>query len=146
MQELLIIKLHDYLAVHYPDLLLTLEEEGQKEAFIREKVTGISGEMEAMLAADTPAYMIEVHCMDVLIASLGPSKYDYVCNILEEEFEERFTVLEARGILLFEIINIIQRCGSSFEAFEEDDRMLRYEIIDTVADYFAHPETISHGV
>jgi len=146
MQELLIIKLHDYLAVHYPDLLLTLEEEGQKEVFIQEKVAGISGELDVMLAGDTPAYMVEVHCMDVLIVSLGPSKYDYIYNILEEEFEERVKLLEAQGILLYEIINIIQSCGTSLDAFDEDDRMLRCEIIGTVADYFVHPETISHGV
>ena len=146
MQELLIIKLHDYLAVHYPDLLLTLEEEGKKEVFIKEKLAGISGELESMLAGDTPAYMIEVHCMDVLIASLGPSKYDYIYNILEEEFEERFTVLESQGILLYEIINIIQSCGALLDAFDEEDRLLRYEVIGSIADYFANPETISHGV
>lgn len=84
--------------------------------------------------------------MDILIQSLGPSKYDYIYNILEEEFEERFTALETQGILLYEIINIIQSCGSLLDAFDEENRLLRYEIIGTIADYFANPETVTHGV
>lgn len=84
--------------------------------------------------------------MDILIASLGPSKYDYIYNLLEEEFEERFSVLEAQGILVYEIINIIQSCATLTDEFDEDNRMLRYEVISMIAEYFANPETVSHGV
>jgi len=146
MQELLTIKLHDYLAVHHPDLLLALAEEQKAEVYIKEKVEALSDEVNTMLAGDTPAYMVEIHCMDILIQSLGPSKYDYIYNLLEEEFVERFRVLEQQGILLYEIINIIQSCGSLLDAFDEDNTLLHYEVIGTIADYFVHPETLSHGV
>ena len=146
MQELLTIKLRQYLAAHHPDLLLSLEEKGRVEEYLEEKVQGISGEMEALLAGDTPAYMAEIHCMDILIASLGTSKYDYVYNLLEDEFEENFTTLERQGILLYEIINIIQHCGDLLEDFDEDDELLKYAVIGAIAEYFANPQTISHGV
>lgn len=146
MQELLTIKLHHYLAAHHPDLLLSLEEEGRMKAYLEEKVQGISGEMDALLAGDTPAYMVEIHCMDILIASLGTSKYDYIYNLLEDEFEENFITLEQQGMLLYEIINIIQHCGDLLKDFDEDDKLLRYAVTGAIADYFANPQTLSHGV
>ena len=114
--------------------------------FIREKVEGISGQMEELLDAGTPAYMVEISCMDVLIASLSPSKYDYIYNILEDEFEERLEAFERLGITLFEIINIIIDCGDLLYEFDEEDRQLKYAVIGVVANYFANPETVSHGV
>ena len=146
MQELLTIKLRQYLAAHHPDLLLSLEEEGRVEEYLEEKVQGISGEMETLLAGDTPAYMVEMHCMDILIASLGTSKYDYIYNLLEDEFEENFTTLERQGILLYEIINIIQHCCELLKDFDEDDMLLGYTVAGAIAEYFAHQKTLSHGV
>lgn len=146
MQDLLRIKLHNYLAVHYPDMLLALREEGKEEVFIREKVEGISGQMEELLGAGTPAYMVEIHCMDVLIESLAPSRYDYIYNILEDEFEARLVAFETHGITLFEIINIIIDCGALLDGFDEDDRQLKSAVLDVVANYFANPETVGYGV
>ncbi len=103
MQELLTIKLHHYLAAHHPDLLLSLEEEASVEAYLKEKVQGISGEMETLLAGDTPAYMVEIHCMDILISSIGPSKFDYIWGLLEDDFEGTFNALERQGILQYEV-------------------------------------------
>ena len=146
MQDLLHIKLQTYLAVHYPDMLLALREEGKEEVFIHEKVEGISVEMEAMMDAGTPAYMVETYCMDVLIGSLGPSKYDYIYNILEDEFEERLATFEKLGITLYEIINIIIDCGELLDSFDEDDRLLKYNVVGLIAEYFANPETVGHGI
>ena len=146
MQELLTIKLHDYLAVHHPDLLLALAEEQKAEVYIKEKVEALSDELNTMLAGDTPAYRVEIHCMDILIQSFGPSKYDYIYNLLEEEFEERFTVLESQGILLYEIINIIQSCGTLLDTFDDEDKLLHYQITGIIAEYFANTETVGHGV
>ncbi len=146
MQDLLLIKLQSYLAVHYPDMLLALREEGKEEVFIREKVEGISGQMEELLNAGTPAYMVEIYCMDVLIDSLGPSRYDYIYNILEDEFEKRLAAFERLGITLYEIISIIIDCGDLLHEFDEEDRLLKYAVIGVVANYFANPETVSHAV
>ncbi len=146
MQDLLHIKLQSYLAVHYPDMLLALREEGKEEAYIQAKVEGVSGEMETMFNTGTPAYMVEIHCMDVLIESLGPSRYDYIYNILEDEFEERLIAFENLGILLYEIINIIIDCGALLDDFDEDDRFLKYKIVDLIGEYFTNPETVHHGV
>ena len=146
MQELLTIKLHDYLAAHHPDLLLSLGEAGKVKVYLEEKVQGINDEMESLLAGDTPAYMVEIHCMDILITSLGNSNYDYIYNLLEDEFEESFTTLERQGILLFEVINIIQHCSDLLNGFDEDDKFLRYTVIAAIDEYFAHPSTVAHGV
>lgn len=145
MQELLIIKLRHYLTAHYPDRLLALEAEGKEEAYIREQVESLSGEIDAMLAGDTPAYMVEINCMDVLIQSLGPSKYDYVCDILEEEFNDDYLKLDACGVLLYEVVNMIDACGLA-DDFDDEDKLLHYEIIGAIDTYLHHPQTAGHGL
>jgi len=145
MQDLLHIKLQSYLAVHYPDMLLALAEEGKEEVFIREKIACISGQMEQLLDAGTPAYMVEIYCMDVLIALLPPSTYDYICDILEEEFEKQYDSFERNGILLFEVVNIIAACSLA-DGFNEEDKLLRYEVIGAIDSYLYHPQMAGHGV
>lgn len=145
MQELLTIKLQQYLALHYPDMLLRLEEEGLAVVFVQEKVGRNAGEMELMLAGETPLYEVEVYCMDVLMGSLPPSKYDYICNILEEDFMEAYNSFERTGILLYEVINIISEAALA-DDFDEEDRMLRYAVTGVIGNYLHHPQTAGHGV
>lgn len=145
MQELLQIKLQNYLAVHYPDMLLSLAEEGTAEAFIRGQVESISGEMDVMLAGGAPAYEVEVYCMDVLIGSLPPSKFDFICDILEGEFIESYKSFEQTNILLFEVVNIIAACELP-DGFDEEDRLLRYSVIGAIDSYLHHSQMAGHGV
>lgn len=139
MQELLTIKLHNYLAAHHPDRLLALQEEQKLEVYMQEKAAAISDVLDTMLAGDTPAYVVEIHCMDILIDSLGPSKYDYICDLLEDEFAQQYAAFERMGILLYEVLNIIQYSGGLLYGFDEDDGLLRYEVTGAIAEYLNVP-------
>jgi hypothetical protein len=83
--------------------------------------------------------------MDVLINLLPPSKFDYICNILEEDFFVSYSSFEQNGILLYEVTNIISDCELA-DDFDEEDRMLRYEITGAIGHYLHHPQTVGHGV
>lgn len=146
MQEILHIKFRHYLAAHYPDMLLSLGGEGSAEVFIREQVESISGIVDAMLAGETPAYEVEVTCMDILLSAFPPSRYDYVLDILEEDFKEKLSELEQLGITLYEICNIIGACNGLLENFDDEDEQLRDAVKEAIANYFNNPETVGHGI
>ncbi len=70
MQEVLIAKLHQYIADNNADLLITLQQEGSVSGYLREKTAAIDLLVNELLASGTPAYIIEERCMDELTQEL----------------------------------------------------------------------------
>ena len=145
MKDILIKKLHEYIRENNPDVLLQLEEEGKVTEYLSDKVSSLNA-LLIELSREQPAYIIEDTCMDELTQDLRPSKYNYICNILEEEFEDTFQRLVATGLLRFEAINIITHCQSVFEDLNfseetEDNQFLRYAILGAISDYLVKSVT-----
>ncbi len=140
MQEVLIKKLFQYISDNNPELLITLQNETGVSNYLKEKVAAISPMLDALLATDTPAYLIEEHCMDELTKELRPSKFNYLISILEEEFEADYYRLQDNGILTYEVINLIEVCKPVFEIFgfseeNESDMHLHYAITGALQEY-----------
>ncbi|TSJ40935.1 hypothetical protein FO440_14460 [Mucilaginibacter corticis] len=66
-------------------------------------------------------------------------RYDYIANILEEEFEETYLRFFSASILHYEVINLVTLCSGLMRDTgfpkNEDDRFLRYSIIALIAEY-----------
>ena len=142
MQEALLTKLHQYININNPDLLLKLEENNETTVYLNDKVKQIKSLLEELQKANEAAYIVEEFCMNALTKDLCPSKFNYIKNILEEEFEFAFYNLEKSGVLLYEIINIINQSEEVFKAFDfneenEDDRQLRYAITGIISEYLS---------
>ena len=140
MQEVLTEKLHQYIKGNSPDLLITLQQERSISHYLEEKVAAIDPLLNELLAANTPAYLIEERCMDELTKELRPSKFNYLTSILEEEFEADYYRLKENGILTYEIINLIEVCKPVFETFgfseeNESDMHLHYAITGAIMEY-----------
>lgn len=145
MQEVLIAKLHQYIADNNPDLLITLQQEGNVSSYLQEKVAAIDMLLNELLATSTPAYIVEERCMDALTKELRPSKFNYLISILEEEFEADYSRLKESGLLTHEVINLIESCAPVFETIgfteeNENDRHLRYAITGAVKEYFENKQ------
>ena len=145
MQEILIVKLHGYIIQNNLDLLITLQENGSVENYLKEKVLSIETLLTQLMAEDAPAYLIEVRCMDVLTQDLRPSKYNYLTSVLEEEFESNYSRLKENGTLPYEVINLIELCDPLFETvgFTEDNengRHLGYAITGAIHEYFENKQ------
>lgn len=141
MQEVLIAKLHHYITANNPDLLITLQQEGNVSGYLKGKVAAIDLLVNELLASGTPAYIIEERCMDELTMELRPSKFNYLISILEEEFEADYYRLKESGLLTYEAINILESCLPVFETFgftveNENNRHLHYAITGVVKEYF----------
>lgn len=145
MQEVLIAKLHQYIIDNNPDLLITLQQEERVSGYLKEKVAAIAPMLDELLAVNTPAYIIEEHCMDELTKDIRPSKFNYLISVLEEEFEPDYYRLKESGILTYEIINLIEVCRPVFNALgfteeRESDRHLRYAITGVIKEYFEYKQ------
>lgn len=145
MQEVLSQKLHQYITDNNPDLLVTLQQEGNVSGYLREKVAAVDLLMNELLAAGTPAYIIEERCMNELTKELRPSKFNYLILILEDEFEADYYRLKESELLTYEVINLIESCTPVFETLgfteeNENDRHLRYAITGAVKEYFENKQ------
>jgi hypothetical protein len=139
MKEILINKLHQYISHNNPDVLVQLEEDGVLSVFLTSKVNTVDTLIN-QLDKGQPAYIIEDACMDVLTQDLKPSKYNYICNIMEEEFEDSYLRFVASGVLRYEVINLINYCRSVFEDLNfaeenEDNRFTHYAISGMIDEY-----------
>ena len=140
MKEILINKLHEYIRENNPDVLLQLEEDGKVTEYLSDKVSTVNA-LRNQLDKGQSGYIIEGACMDAMTEDLRPSKYNYICNILEEEFADRHQQLQQSGTLKFEVINLIRQCESVFEDLNfskenEDNRFTGYVIIGCMSEYF----------
>ena len=133
MQELLMHKLYAYVGGNNPELLLELQQEKSVTDWLMEKVEAIDTTFQELISKDTPVYEIEEQCMALLTAELKPSRYQFIRNLLEEEFTKEFGRLENGGNLVATIIEMIPICEEAFQRFgfydgKEVGRLLHYTI------------------
>jgi hypothetical protein len=154
MKNILVQKLHQYIIANNPDLLIELQGESQVTAYTLTKMASIEGMLKQLQATKKPAYIIEELCMEELTKDLRPSKYNYIKEILEEDFSGRYEQFRNAGILTTEIINLIQDCQSVFEDLKfsvenEDNRFIRYAITGMISEYLqqnSENENVSNGL
>lgn len=140
MKEILIVKLLEYVRENNPDLLFALEAEDKLRMWLYAKVESVEPLWQQMEKDKQPAYIIEENCLNELTKELKPSRYNYVLNILEQEFEQNFKLLQHTGLLQHEVINIISYCDAVFNDLKfsednEDNRFIHYVIVGAVSEY-----------
>jgi len=140
MQELLKEKLRAYLVSHNPDLLLKLQGNISITNYLNDKVVAVLPMAQQLLEEGRPGYVIEELCLNALTEDLRPSKFNYIQQVLEDEFPEEYQKFKEAGVLTYETMNMVEACASLFESYafneaNEGNRFLRYAIIAGVHDY-----------
>lgn len=140
MQGTLINNLYQYMKVNNPDVLLELEQASTTTQYLSEKVSSVDSLITQLNHESKPPYTIEEMCMKELTEDLRPSRYNYILNILELEFEDKYNRFSESGLLLFEISNMIKHCNPVFDDLNfseenEDNRFLRYAITGVIKEY-----------
>ena len=139
MQQTLMNKLHEYIRENNPDLLFQLEEDGKVTEYLSDKISTVSALIK-QTENGKPAYIIEDACMDVMTQDVRPSKFNYISNLLHEEFESTYIQILESGILKFEVINLTNQCQSVFDDLNfsvenEDNEFIRYAILGSIGEY-----------
>lgn len=140
MKIQLIRQLHDYLLHNHTDLLIALQEEHRLEHYLKQKVDSITDLLAQLQEEQRPAYVIEALCLEELTRDLRPSRFNYMRELLEEEYEIDYRRMLQNGILTYELINLIGACEPIFEVFAfgeetEDSRQLRHAIMGMISEY-----------
>jgi Domain of unknown function (DUF1896) len=150
MKEILQTKLFEYIRDNNPDILFVLVAEATVTIWLSENVNAVDILISQLKEEGLSDYEIEETCMDIITKNLRPSKYNYICNLLEEEFEQHYQQLSQTGLLQHEVINMIHHCETTFDDIKfseetEDNQFLHYAIIGAVSDYLdSEYENVSH--
>ena len=140
MKEILIGKLLEYIRDNNPDILFALEAEDKLRLWLYSKAETVEPLCQQMEADKQPAYIIEETCLNELTRELRPSRYNYIINLLEQEFENDYTILVKSGLLQHEVVNMIGYCDSVFNDLKfseenEDNHFIRYAICGAISEY-----------
>lgn len=140
MRNMLKQKLWTFIIQNNPDVALDLQENNSVLQYLEEKVNAIIPISTQMLGEGKPLYVIEEICLGAMTEELRPSRFQYICSIIEEEFSSDFERMIKNGTLTYEIVNLIEACKGIFNDFDfnsenEADRHLRYAIIGQVNEY-----------
>lgn len=140
MQQLLTDKLRAYLINNNPEVVLKLQGDTQITTYIRDKVEAVMPLALRLIEEERPGYAIEELCMNEMTADLRPSRFHYLQQILQDEFNDSYQKFREAGVLTYETVNLLEQCNTvmddhGFSEENEDDRFLRYAIIAEVHDY-----------
>jgi len=140
MQEQLTNKLHSYLVHNHLDLLISLQEDHRLKSYLKTKVDSVQELHDTLTAEKRPGYVIEALCLEEITRDLRPSRFNYVKNLIEEEFETEYERMRESGILTYEVINLIGACEPIFEVFgfsedNEENKEMRYAVMGMIAEY-----------
>ncbi|HNP25069.1 MAG TPA: DUF1896 family protein [Panacibacter sp.] len=140
MHDILTDKLCKYLEQNNPDILISLEEKSGVTKYLSDQVSAIDKLPAKLESEGNPPYLIEEICMKILTEDLRPSKFNYICAVLEEDFETTYYQLQQSGTLRFEAINMITECKPVFDAIgfteeTENNRKLKYAITGVISEY-----------
>lgn len=140
MEEILITKLHGYIIQSHPDLIITLQQDGEVMSYLKDKVATADDLIDQLQSEEKPSYIIEERCLEFLTKDLWPPRFRYLLSVLEEEFEKDYYSFRENGILTYEVINLIESCAPIFETLgftsdKEENRDLRYAITGAIKEY-----------
>ena len=123
MQQRLKQKLWAHTIVNNPGLIIQLESDDQLSSFLETKIESVLPLLEQLTSEGKPDYIIEELCIHQLVAEMRPYRFNYLWNVLEQEFAATFKNWEQNGILTYELINLQQYCKDTFDAldFNMDD-------------------------
>jgi hypothetical protein len=140
MKEKLLKRFRETLQENYPDLLLSLLEENRLEDYLHEQINAIEELIKELTAAHSSVSLIEDLCLHELTRTLRPSRFNYLHDLLQEEFADDFERLRERETLTPELINMISVCEPVFDELKfseenEDDMYIRYALTVAMHEY-----------
>lgn len=140
MKEILIGKLLEYIRDNNPDILFALEAEDKLRVWLYDKVSTAGSLIKQLKNSSQLEYIIVETCLVEITKELRPSRFNYILNILETEFETDYNLLFQSGLLQHEVVNMINYCNSTFDDLRfaeenEDNQFISYAITGAISEY-----------
>lgn len=141
-----------YLNDHHPDLLMEWQLAGSLDENVESEFIRVKPLFENLSIDGLHPGEILQQCLLELTSCLLPSRFDYISEILSNEFEPHYEALLSASLLPFESMNLLQHCKPVFDELNfslenEDDPFIRYAVIAAIGDYFTREqEQVSNAV
>lgn len=140
MEQQLKEKLWSYIIENNPELMFNLQEDYSVQRYLDKKIKTILPKIHQWKREKLLSYQIEDKAMLILTRDLKPSKFHYIRDLLESEFEEAYAALKDRGSLTYKIVTLTDFCKEAFEAigFSEENqnsKRLKYAIRGLISQY-----------
>lgn len=141
MHSKLMEKLRAYILINNPELADWLHADYSMSQYLEDKVMAVMPLLQQLRAEGNPDHSIEELCLNAMTQDLRPSRFQYIREVMENEFPQEYRQLALKGVLTFEIIQILDLCTSVFEIYgfsqeTKDSRFLRYAIIVVLHQHF----------
>ncbi|WCT13324.1 hypothetical protein [Mucilaginibacter jinjuensis] len=85
------------------------------------------------------AYLEEFDEIDSLAEAMPVSPFDFLEDVLEQDFRGHWLRFHEAGIIRYELLNICAVCEATLQEFgwpeADDSRLLRYAVITAIDDY-----------
>ncbi|WP_448633417.1 hypothetical protein [Pedobacter panaciterrae] len=132
MKEQLKKQLENYLVQHNPELIISLQHRALDQ-YLEERLAKHLPSFNSLTITEEEPELVARVLMKVLTADLRPSKYQYLRNLLKEEFTGDYLQLRENGTLTQEIVHLIAVCTPIFNSmhFSEaklNDTLIRYVV------------------
>jgi hypothetical protein len=129
-------KLHDFLIDSHPDLVVGMGDD--IEEYIIQRSKAADDILEESLKNGIHMDVAQEAAFNELFNGLKFSKYDYILNVFEENYPEKYQTLIDTGQLKMQIIHYIELCYEIFNKYNINDNFpgdnnLDYEILGTIA-------------
>lgn len=133
-------KLQQYIVSNNPELLLKIQDGFSLQTYIQDKVKLVMPSVEEWITGKLPGSEIETLALHKMTADLRPSRFQYLKNVLQEEFPEAFELYTEKGKLTYELVNIMEKCNEVFHSFgfsesTMDNHQMRHAVIIAIHNY-----------
>jgi len=140
MHQVLKEKLKAYILQNNPELFTKLQESLSVNTYLEDKVSKVMPTVLRLLDESKPGYVIEELAMAEITVELRPSRFNYLQQVLEEDFPKEYLAFKQAGVLTYETINLTESCKKVLDDFPfkegaEKDRFLRYAVIARISEY-----------
>jgi hypothetical protein len=140
MENQLLERFRAYVVAHHPELILRNQQEYPLSRFIRENMQAILPTLQYLEDQGKPEHEVLDLCMKELVKNLGPSKADYLHDVIQTEFPKEYHSLNKAGTLTQNLVELIRLCAEVFETYgfseqSKDSTQLWIAVIVVAHDY-----------
>lgn len=151
MESVLIAEMVRVVVFQYPEIISSFPDNERFDAYLLEQLQILRPIFEEYCQTGIAKTEAMELTMKHWAQILGPSKYNFIEDILEAEFEDAYNDYEQMGLLQLEVMNLADVCSTEFERFgfdaDDGNRLLYYGIVSRMEEHFkGEAKLIKDGV
>lgn len=142
MKKKLRANLWAFITQNNPELMFNLQEGYSVMTYLDDKVEKIQPMVINLLEEGKEIHVIEELVLLEMTKDLRPSKFNFIKEVIEQDFPDEYHKFREAGVLTYECINMIEASNDIFITFDfrEDniqDNRLRHALIARIHDYLS---------